>query len=439
VLVNSLVLQLAGVTRDSVPPTGGVIERDADGEPTGVLRETAQELIAHVVPPYTPEEVTAGVDKAIGLLHAVGITSITDPGIGLDQLALYAGKARDGALPLRVTALLSGGTTVPGLSRILDDYEPVTGVDPMNLRVAGVKLFGDGVPTAAQTALLHEPYVDGTNGSMVFEGSTEAEQVATLNAMVRLVNDRGMQVGTHATGDATIDHVVAAYIASQGRRGRRRDLRNYVIHGDLTPPGTLRTMAAHGIGVNMNATIKYLLGRTLDPNLGPERVDYQWPYRTALDAGVVVTSASDAPVTPPHWLQGVMAAMRREGRFGGVAGEAERITVPEALASYTRAPAWQDHAERAKGMLTPGMAADVTIVGGDVLGSDPHDLMDMPITHTVVGGDVVFEAGSDAPSARRAQAAVAALGSRGHRAEAVANLQAGGCCCAMNERLHGHK
>ncbi|TDE21956.1 amidohydrolase family protein [Actinomadura sp. 6K520] len=112
VAVNSAVLRMAGITRDTVPPTGGVIEKDADGEPTGVLRETARELIGAHVPPFTDEEVSDVLDRAIDLLHSLGITSVTDPGIGLGRLALYERKAREGNLGLRINALLSAGTTL---------------------------------------------------------------------------------------------------------------------------------------------------------------------------------------------------------------------------------------------------------------------------------------------------------------------------------------
>jgi predicted amidohydrolase YtcJ len=234
--------------------------------------------------------------------------------------------------------------------------------------------------------------------------------------LIAIAHRAGFQVGTHATGDATIDTVVAGYLKAMGRG----DPRHYVIHGDLTPERTLRTMAARGIGVNMNATIKYLLGRTLDPVLGPARTDYQWPYRTALDLGVRVSSASDAPVTFPTWLQGVQSAVLREGRFGGVAGAAERITVREALATYTRTPAWQDHAERWKGTLEVGKVADICVVGGDVLGIDPHELVDLPINTTVLGGAVVFRREAAAPALKAAAA---------YHARGIACLANGDCCC----------
>ncbi|MEU8798456.1 amidohydrolase [Spirillospora sp. NPDC048819] len=427
VAVNSAALRLAGITRDTEAPTGGVIEKDADGEPTGVLRETATGLVGRHVPPFTEDEVSAAIDNAIGVLHGLGITSITDPGIGLDRLALYARKAGAGTLGIRLNALLSAGRSPDALRDVLAGYEPLRGVDPRMLRVAGVKIFGDGIPTAAQTAWLHEPYLDGSNGSLTIDGDTVEEQVANLHEQIRIAHDAGLQVGTHATGDATIDAVVAGYLAAMRRNRRRRDLRHYVIHGDLTPRETLRTMARNGIGVNMNATIKYLLGRTLDPVLGPERTSYQWPYRSALDLGVRVSSASDAPVTFPSWLQGVQSAVLREGKFGGVAGEAERITLEEALATYTRTPGWQDHADRWKGTLRPGNVGDVCVVDGDILGVDPHELIDLPIAATVLGGRVVHDGKSGGP--RSAIVNAAASGKRHDRS--VACLQGGRCCCDL--------
>jgi predicted amidohydrolase YtcJ len=297
--------------------------------------------------------------------------------------------------------------------------------------VAGVKLNADGIPTAAKTAWLHEPYLDGTNGQLVVEGASEAEQVANLHDMIRRVHAAGFQIGTHSTGDATIDAVVDGYLRAM-RRNRRRDLRHYVIHADLARPETLKKMARAGIGANMNATIKYLLGRTLDPVLGPERTDYQWPYRTALDAGVRVSSASDAAVTFPSWLQGVMSAMLREGRFGGVAGEAERISLPEALHSYTSTPAWQDFAERAKGTLERGMVGDICVVDEDLRRIDPHDFVDVPVNYTILGGDVVYERTGAAKAAATAAAARAAKDVQGHGFRCY---EAGKCCCALTEEI----
>jgi predicted amidohydrolase YtcJ len=433
IAVNSVVMRMAGITRDTVPPIGGVIEKDANGEPTGVFRETAQGLVRSVIPPFTSEEISASLDVGIGILHAQGITSITEPGIGLETLELYADKERAGNLPMRITALLSAGNSIDSMRRILDAYRPIRGLDPLNLRVAGVKIFGDGIPTAAKTAWLHEPYLDGTNGRLVIAGNTEAEAVAMLHDMIRMAHRAGMQIGTHATGDATIDAVVAGYLKAMNTTPptRSRDPRHYVIHGDLTPPATLRTMARNGIGVNMNATIKYLLGRTLDPVLGPERTDYQWPYRTALDAGVKVSSASDAPVTFPSWLQGVMAAIRREGLFGGVAGEAERITLREALHTYTSTPAWQDRAERDKGQIVRGQVGDLVVLDADLRRVDSKDYVNVPINATVLEGNVVYDRNGAVSSGH----AVSGHARRRHDDHGMRCYEGGSCCCTLTERI----
>jgi predicted amidohydrolase YtcJ len=429
VAVNSKALTLAGITRDTQPPPGGVIEKDASGEPTGVLREGAQGLVRRVVPPFTSDEIEKGLLSGIDLLHAFGITSLTDPGIGLDTLALLSRLSRNDKLPMRINVLLSAGPSVASATKLLAGYKPSRGVDDRLLRVAGMKIFGDGIPTAAQTAWLKEPYLDGRNGSLTVDGASIAEQLATLNGIIAVAHKAGMQIGTHATGDATIDAVVAGYLKAM-RAHRRRDPRHYVIHGDLTPKATLKKMAKHDIGVNMNATIKFVLGRTLDGVLGPERTDYQWPYRSALQAGVRVSSASDAPVTDPNWLQGVSSAILRRGQFGGVAGTAERIGLRDALHTYTSTPAWQDRAEDWKGTLEPGKAADVVVVSGDVRETDPAKLTDLEIETTILAGKVVYEKNDSS------KATLAALGlQRSRHDRARTCLHAGGCCCTMTRDI----
>jgi predicted amidohydrolase YtcJ len=427
--VNSVAMRMAGITRDTQPPPGGVIEKDAGGEPTGVFRETAQGLVRAVIPPFTPEEVSRSIDDGIAMLHAQGITSITEPGIALETLGLYVSKHREGRLPVRITALLMAGSSSDSMRQVIESYRPIKGLDPLELRVAGVKIFADGIPTAAKTAWLHEPYLDGTNGRLVIPGATEAESVAMLHDMIRQAHRAGMQIGTHATGDATIDAVVAGYLKAM-RAGRRGDPRHYIIHGDLTPRATLRKMARNEIGVNMNATIKYLLGRTLDPVLGPERTDYQWPYRTALDLGVKVSSASDAPVTFPSWLQGVMAAMRRESRFGGVAGKAERITLPEALRTYTSTPAWQDRAERAKGRLAPGHVGDLVVLDANLRRVDSKDYVKVPINATVLAGKVVYDR-----ERSRSKASAVAAQARRHDDHGLRCYEGGRCCCVLTDQI----
>ncbi|MGH3242201.1 MAG: amidohydrolase [Spirillospora sp.] len=430
--VNSIVLRLAGITRDTVPPPGGVIDKDANGEPTGVLRESAAGLVSRIVPPFTREERSQGIDAGLKLLHTMGVTSTTEPGINLEALDLYAEKARAGALPLRLTALLGSGRGPQSLRDILAEYEPLRDVDPRTLRVAGVKVFADGIPRF-RTAWMNEPYLNGANGSLTIDGASPGEQLANLHEMIKIAVDADLQIGTHSCGDATTDAVVAGYLKAGGRHWRRADLRHYVIHCNFPSARTLRTMARHDIGANLNAEILYLQGRVLEPIIGRELTEYQWPYGSALRAGVQVTSGSDAPVVPPHWLRGIMTAMLREGADGSVAGTAERVGLADALATYTRLGAWQDHAERWKGTLEHGNVADICIINGDLLNRDPHTFDDLQVTTTLVGGQVVYER----PATTRPTATTAAAAAAAAAATAPPHNCADGekCCCQLSDEI----
>jgi predicted amidohydrolase YtcJ len=407
--VNSRALEIAGVTRDTQPPAGGVIVKDAAGEPTGLLLETAMGLVNAHIPPFTEAEQADAIERNIAVLLSLGITSYTEPGIGALAQRLYADMARRGTLRVRVTALRSrADDTFPVSADQVREIlaVPVAGgeTDPRWYAVNGVKLRADGVPIGSRTAWMRDPYVGGGRGSLVTVGQTDAEKVAELTAMIRLVHRSRLQVGTHATGDAAIDAVAAAYAVSRGGR------RHYVIHGDFAWPETLRALARSGCGVSLNPNIKYLIADTQPDVVGAERAAYQVPYRSAVRAGVTVTSASDAPNVPADWRQGVETALLREGRSGAVSGPDERIGLTDALRTYTTAGAWQDHAETWKGSLMRGMAADVCVLsdrlldGRGRLAIDPYELSTLPVALTIVDGAVAYDVTDPSPRAVAAQA-----------------------------------
>jgi predicted amidohydrolase YtcJ len=401
---NTRALELAGVSAATPTPTGGDIEREADGTPSGVLAEfAAQSLVERHMPPRTRAERATAIELATERLHRLGITSVTDPALGpaggegmlgTETLHAYEELAADGRLRLRVQALLLfGGEGTATASAMAEGLETlhVRTPDERLLREAGVKLFGDGIPPL-RTAWLHEPY-EGTDhrGSLVVPGADDEERVAELTAMIRLAHAAGRQVAVHATGDATVDATVAAMAAAQAEHPGR-GLRHYVIHADLASPQTLRTMAAEGIGMNVQPRLKAEAGEAMVPLLG-DRTIRQWPCRSALDTGVTLAMSSDAPVTWPDWREGVAAAVLREFLgTGEVSGPEERVTVEEALHAYTAGGARQDRAESWKGALLPGYAADVCVVAGDLTTADPHALTDHDVLATVFDGAVVHAA-----------------------------------------------
>ncbi|MDA2810560.1 amidohydrolase [Nocardiopsis sp. RSe5-2] len=407
--VNSKALELAGITRDTEPPPGGEIVKDGDGEPTGLLLEGAAGLVDAVMPDFTEEEKRQGLRAAVDIMHRNGVTSVTDAGIDLDSVRRYRDMLASGDIRQRFTVMIAASDglrdTLAEAGRIETDHEW--------LNASQVKIFADGVPTQARTAWVSEPYVGGGNGGLTLPGDSVDEQLALLNDWVMTAHEMGFQVGTHATGDLTANAVVDAYAAAIERFGGE-ELRHYVIHGDLATPEDLRRMAALGLPVSYNPQIKRSLSHQLVDVIGRERTDYQWPYRTALDLGVPVASASDAPVVGlPDFREGLTAALTRKSlETGEVFGAEEVIGLEEALASYTTAGAWQDRAESWKGTLAPGMAADLAVFDGDLVDTPPEEIVDLPIAMTIVGGEVVYDA-SDTSDGAPAAAASSASGPSG--------------------------
>lgn len=391
VWVNSKAMALAGITRETVAPTGGVIVKDANGEPTGVFFEEAANLIYRAIPPYSASERLQAFANATQLMAENGITSFTEPLLTQEEVDFYAERAGAGDLKARLTGLLGGGRTPDDMKRAIGSFRMPPGLDRRWIRVAGVKIVADGIPTGNKTAWVSEPYLTGGTGELlVGEGSDEA-RVGALEEMIRVAHDAGWQVGTHATGDRTIDAAVAAYLKAHTTHPAR-DRRHYLIHADLVSRATLRTMARHGIGANFNSTIKHLIADGQQAAIGPMRASYEWPYRTALDESVVVATGSDAPVTDGNWRQGLATCVTRLGKqSNSVSGPAERITLAEAIWSHTAAGAWQDHAEAWKGRLSPGMAADLVVLDAAIDRVDPAALGTIRVDFTVVDGRVVYQ------------------------------------------------
>lgn len=407
VWVNSAALRAAGVGRGTPAPAGGVIVVDADGEPSGILREAAQHLVQARIATPSAAVRRAAIERVVGELHSRGITSYTEPGLGpggdetplgglsTANWAAYRALAADGALRARVSTLYlpapmggSAADVAAGLAEL--DPERDGTPDPRRLRMIGVKIFGDGVPPN-RTAWMGEPYCGGGHGALCVAGDDAELRVAELHEMVRLAHAVGFQVGVHVTGDRAIDAAVDAFLAA-GAAHPRADARHYVIHGDFVSAGSLARLAAHRYGINMNPAIKWTISDVMDEIVGAERSAYQWPVRSAFDAGVTVCASSDAPVTSPDWRQGVAAMLLRESKASGrTSGPDQRVGLAEAVRAYTANPARQDFAERWKGTVEAGKVADLCVLDRDLAAVDPHELPHAEVDLTVFDGRIVYE------------------------------------------------
>lgn len=362
--------------------------------PTGILREAAQIPVREARPAPTADRLEQAIRTALEKLRRLGITSITEPGLDPISIAAYDALLQSGQLTARVNVLFlpTGQATESDLfKQAVDGWCPPAALDRRRLDHLGVKIFADGIPPN-RTAWMHDAYVGGGHGALCLHGASDGERVEEFEQVIRHAHDAGHQIGVHATGDRAIDAVVDALVAAQ-RDNPRPDPRHYVIHGDFIGPRSMKLLAEHGFGINMNPTIKWTIADAEEAVVGTERAAYEFPYRDALDAGLPVASGSDAPVTTPDWRQGVATMLLREGKATGrVSGPEQRITLAEAIRTYTANAAWQDFAEDWKGTVEPGKVADLCVLDGDLMATEAREIPGLDIAYTIFDGKIVYEA-----------------------------------------------
>jgi len=396
--VNSRTLESAGIDRHTAAPEGGVIVKDPkSGEPVGLLLEKARDLVERVRPELTREEVKQAVLQNARYLSELGITSITSAAETPPDVAMYSEIATAGRYPVRLNLLLMWaayglGGSLADLQEALRYVGTGSGFGNEWVKIGGVKIFADGIPPA-RTAWVYDAYPDGSHGGLVVQGAGDEERLEHFRRMVFCCHERGFQVAVHACGDRAVDAAVQAFI--DALRRKPWDARHYTIHGDWIRPETMRRMAEWRLGHTTQAVIKYSISDTIDRLVGPERSGDQMPLKSLLDAGVVAANSSDAPCASPDWRIGLQYSIVRESRSSGtVSGPHQRLTVQEAIRTYTILPAWLEHAERVKGSIEAGKYADFCILARDITAIDPHEIMRTPILMTIVGGREVYSDGT---------------------------------------------
>ncbi len=383
-VANSRALEIAGLSRDTPDPEGGHIVRDEHGEPTGLLQETAQDLIKRVLPPYTLEETKAALAAAGRQMAAEGITSAQDAWAGWiapEEFRAYQEAVAEGLLPQRVWLMVDVEQLTVNGDRFDFAFGLHTGFGNERLRLGAIKIFNDG-SLIGRTAALSRPYADppDTSGFLVKSAQTIAEQV-------RLAHRGGWQVAMHAIGDRAIEAALDAIEAAMGPDARR--YRPRIEHCGVLRPDLIERLRRLGAVIVTQPRFIFELGDGFRAALGEERLRLTYPLASL--RGLPVAFSSDRPVVDGAPLQGIQAAIQQCTARGEPYAPQEAISVEEALRWYTLGAAYSVFAEHEVGSLEPGRWADLVVLSDHPLRASPGKLSEIEVCMTVVGGQVVFE------------------------------------------------
>ena len=399
---NSRALETAGINAETPDPEGGIIERDGAGAPTGLLRESAIELVRLHVPPPTDDVIRPALAWALQEMASHGITSFTEASSGFvtgsssREAALYAALADDGLLKQRTRLCI---TWAPGVEQAEALIAERKKYERNLLTLDCVKIFLDGVPTDSHTAAMLEPY-EGTVAGRDDEASRRGLLLvapAALNEAVARFDKQGLRVKFHAAGDAAVRAGLdaIAYARQQnGMGGPRHDVGHctYVAPEDM-PRGT-----AIGATFEMSPYLFFPspIINDLIAAVGQERADRSWPVRSLLDAGALVVAGSDWSVVPSvnPWVA-VETLVTREAPGGSEASfaKAEAIGVAEALDLFTKNAASHSEAADQLGRIAPGLLADLVVVDRNPLTSPIKELHATKVLMTFLNGERTFDAG----------------------------------------------
>lgn len=405
--VNTRALALAGITSATADPPGGQIERDANGNPTGFLKDAAQGLVDSIIPPLTLEQRVALAQQALDLVRSKGITAVQDAWAGESTLEVYDALAAAGTLKMRVRAAL--------MSDIVDDeaeYQRLLGLrakyaaHPL-IQADAVKIFSDGVieyPT--QTAAMTRPYLDANGQATANYGGRYFDQ-AVLNRYVARLDKEGFTIHTHSIGDFTTHAVLDALGVAKQANGTS-DNRHQIAHLQIVDPADFARFKALGVVANMQLFWAQPDEYSIDavqPYLLPETHRYMYPAGSLKAAGATLVGGSDWPVDaapgdpmPNTPLAATQIAATRTNPFAGSPyhGQAlhaeEAVPVADMIAAYTINAARALRLEAKVGSIEVGKLADLVVLDHDPIETPAAELMQIGVMQTVFNGEIVYDA-----------------------------------------------
>jgi len=385
---NSAALKAAGIDASTKDPEGGRIDRDAQGNPTGMLRESAMVLVSDLLPDYPDSQVDAGLAKAQAEAIGYGVTAIIDPSVKEWMLKGYQRADAAEKLKLRIDAAVTvdAAEGVAGVAKALDLKNKY---GSPRLDVTSIKLFADGVIETGTAALL-APYVgSNSSGDLLFTPDQFAE-IATAG------DKAGLQLHAHAIGDGAVRAALDAYQAAEKANGKR-DSRHQITHLELVDAADLPRFKELGVIANIQALWAYPDTYIVDltqPKIGPQRSEWLYPFAALKEAGAVLAGSSDWSVSSMNPLEAIQTGVTRQDIAdpdGAVLTPQHRLGVMDMLRAYTVNGAYAAFDETESGTLTMGKRADVVVLDKDVTKIPPSEIASAKVLLTLIDGQPAHE------------------------------------------------
>jgi len=386
-MANALAMKLAGVTRATKDPPGGTVVRDAQGNPTGLMKDAAMGLITRAIPAETEEQLLRDARAGMNEARRNGVTTIQDISSAAD-VRVYQVLEKRGELTLRVYCIAPlPQWEAPARTGIR------AGFGDEWIHLGALKGFADG-SLGSTTALFDQPYSDapGTSGlpnaMMLPEGN--------MLKMALGADKAGLQLAVHAIGDKANATMLDVYEQVEKQNGARPDRRWRIEHAQHLRPADFERFAKLGVIASVQPYHAIDDGRWAEKRIGHERCKTTYAFKTLLDHGVRLAFGSDWTVAPLSPLLGIYAAVTRatlDGKNPGGWFPEQKLTVAEAVEAFTMGSAYAEFRETEKGSLTVGKFADIVILDADLFAVAPEKIKDAVVSHTIVGGKVVYGAG----------------------------------------------
>jgi predicted amidohydrolase YtcJ len=384
-LANAVTLRLAGITARTPDPPGGLIVRDARGNPTGILKDAAMGAVYRVMPSPTPERRERTLRRALAHMASLGVTSVQDMGPGQEDVDLYASLAARGDLTARIRAVppaqrlvaqVAAGTPRPGRSAVLT--------------VSGAKTFADG-SLGSTTAFFFEPYSDEPKSRGLL--ADEMQPLDGMRSRLTTIDKAGEQLCVHAIGDQAISMVLDLFADVEKANGRR-DRRPRIEHSQHLAPKDFERYALLGVIASVQPYHAIDDGKWAERRIGAERAKTTYAFRSFLDHRVRMAFGTDWPVAPLDPMQTLYAAVTRatlDGKRPGGWVPEQKVSLAEAIEAYTTGAAYAEFEEGAKGTIGAGKLADLVVLTADPFKVAPEALRDVKVAATIVGGKLVYQ------------------------------------------------